>query len=109
MTRLSELIRREPKRGLSMPYWFERLASVGIVTGDPEVARRQRITNIAAFAAAGNVLSHLVINALHSGEGLIIIHIYNATFGVLALLLPLLHRYGENAAAVALATCSASC
>ncbi len=104
MTRLRELIRREPKRGLSMPRWFERLASVGIVTDDPEVARRQRITNIAAFAAAGNVLSHLIINALHGGEGLMIIHIYNAAFGVLALLLPGLHRYGENAAAVALAT-----
>lgn len=104
MTRLSDLIRREPKRGLSMPHWFERLASVGIVTDDPEVARRQRITNIAAFAAAGNVLSHLVINALHNGEGLLVIHAYNASFGVLALLLPCLHRYGENAAAVALAT-----
>ncbi len=104
MTRLSELVRREPKRGFSMPHWFERLASVGIVTDDPEVARRQRITNIAAFAAAGNVVSHLIINALHSGEGLMVIHIYNAGFGVLAVLLPCLHRYGENAAAVALAT-----
>ena len=104
MTRLSQLIRREPKRGLSLPPWLERVASVGIVTADPEVARRQRITNVAAFAAAGNVVGHLVVNALHGGEGLIVIHVYNAAFAVLALLIPCLHRYGENTAAVALAT-----
>jgi adenylate cyclase len=104
MTRLSELIRREPKRGLSIPPWLDHLASVGIVTANREAARRQRITNIAAFAAAGNALSHLVINALHNAGGLIVIHVANAAFALLALMLPCLHRYGENAAAVALAT-----
>lgn len=104
MTRPSELIRREPKRGLSIPPWLDHLASVGIVTANPEVARRQRITNIAAFAAAGNALSHLVINALHNAGGLIVIHASNTVFALLALMIPCLHRYGENAAAVALAT-----
>lgn len=104
MTRLSELIRREPKRGLSIPPWLDYLASIGIVTANPEIARRQRITNIAAFAAAGNAFSHLVINALHNAGGLIVIHVSNAMFALLALTIPYLHRYGENAAAVALAT-----
>lgn len=104
MTRLSELIRREPKRSFAVPHWLERLASVGIVTGSSEIARRQRITNIAAFVAAANALSHLVINAIHDPRGLIVIHVYNAVFALLALLTPCLHRYGENAAAVALAT-----
>jgi adenylate cyclase len=104
MTRPSELIRREPKRGLSIPPWLDHLASVGIVTANPEVARRQRITNIAAFAAAGNALSHLVINALHNAGGLIVIHASNTVFALLALMIPCLHRYGENAAAAALAT-----
>jgi adenylate cyclase len=104
MTRLSELIRREPKRGLTMPHWLERVASVGIVTANPEIARRQRMTNIAAFVAAANALSHLVINALHDAGGLVVIHIYNAVFALLALMIPRLHRYGENAAAAALAT-----
>jgi adenylate cyclase len=104
MTRLSELIRRKPKRGQSVPRWLERLASVGIVTANAEVARRQRITNIAAFVAAGTALSHVVINALHNAAGLIVIHVYNVVFALLALLIPCLHRYGENAAAVALVT-----
>jgi len=104
MTRLSELIRREPKRGPLVPPWLERISSIGIVTGDKDVARRQRITNIGAFSAAGTALSHLVINALHNAGGLIAIHIFNAVFALLALLTPCLHRYGENAAAVALAS-----
>ena len=104
MTRLSELIRGESKHSLSMPRWLERLASIGIVTANPEIARRQRITNIGAFVAGGTTLAHLVINAVHDPGGLVVVHIFNAVFAVLALLLPNLHRYGENAAAIGLAT-----
>jgi adenylate cyclase len=104
MTRLSELIRGESKRSLSMPGWLERLASIGIVTANPEIARRQRITNIGAFVAGGTTLAHLVINAVHDPGGLVVVHIFNAVFAVLALLIPNLHRYGENAAAIGLTT-----
>jgi len=104
MTRLSDLIRREPRRGLAVPRWLERIASVGIVTTDAEVARRQRITNIGAFVAAGTGISHIVVNALHDASGLMTTHIFNALFALLALATPCLHRYGENAAAAALAT-----
>jgi adenylate cyclase len=104
MARLSELIRGESKHSLSIPRWLERLASIGIVTTNPEIARRQRITNIGAFVAAGTTIGHLVINAVHDPGGLISVHIFNAVFALLALLIPNLHRYGENAAAVGLAT-----
>jgi adenylate cyclase len=104
MTRLSELLRREPKRGLSLPRWLERLASFGIVTANPEVARRQRITNIAAYVAGATTLTHLLFNALHDVGGLLITHVFNGVFALLAFSLPFLHRYGENAAAIALAT-----
>src|SRR3569623_761140 len=50
---------------IAVPPWLERSASLGIVTADPEIARRQRSTIIAAYAAAGNAVSHLIINALH--------------------------------------------
>src|SRR5215467_14142442 len=101
MTRLSELIRGESKHSLSIPRWLERLASIGIVTTNPEIARRQRITNIGAFVAACTTLAHLVINALHDeAGGLVTVHIFNAVFALLALLIPSLHRYGENAAAI---------
>ena len=69
MTRLSKLIRGESKHSLSIPYWLERLASIGIVTANPEIARRQRITNIGAFVAAGTTLAHLAINAVHDAVG----------------------------------------
>ena len=104
MTRLSELIRGESKRSLSIPHWFERLASIGVVTSNSEVARRQRITNIGAFVAAGTTLAHLAVNAVHDAGGLVIVHIFNAAFALLAILIPGLHRYGENAAAIGLAT-----
>src|SRR6516165_4135140 len=104
MTRLSELIRGESKQTLSMPRWLERLASIGIVSPNPEVARRQRITNIGAFVAAGTTLAHLVINAVHDAGDLVIVHIFNAAFALLAILIPGLHRYGENADAIGLAT-----
>jgi adenylate cyclase len=104
MTRLSELIRGESKHSLSIPHWFERLASIGIVTANPEIARRQRITNIGAYVAAGTTVAHLIVNAMHDTSGLIVIHIFNAIFALLAFLIPNLHRYGENAAAIGLAT-----
>ena len=104
MTRLSELIRGGSTHSLSIPRWLERLASIGIITANPEIARRQRITNIGAFVAAGTTIGHLVINAVHDPGGLVIVHIFNAVFALLALLLPSLHRYGENAAAIGLAT-----
>ena len=104
MTRLSELIRGEAKHTLSMPRWLERLASIGIVTANPEITRRQRITNIGAFVAAGTTLGHLVFNAVHDAGGLVIIHVFNGVFALLALLIPSLHRYGENDGAIGLAT-----
>src|SRR5262249_16267037 len=104
MTRLSKLVCGESKHSLSMPRSLERLASMGVVTTNPEIARGQRITNIGAFVAAGTTLAHLVINAVHDGSGLVIIHVFNAIFALLAFLIPSLHRYGENVAAMGLAT-----
>ena len=103
MTRLRDLV-RERKPSIRLPGWLERVASVGIVTQDPQIARRQRITNVAAFATVGNTISHLVINSYHNFDGLLIIHVYNAAMMVGALLTPLLHRFGQNTAAMVLLT-----
>ena len=101
MTRLRDLV-RERKPSIRLPGWLERVASVGIVTDDPRIARRQRITNVAAFATVGNTISHLIINSYHNFDGLLIIHVYNAAMMVGALLTPLLHRFGQNTAAMVL-------
>ncbi len=105
MSRLSELMRRESRRGLlSLPTWLERIAALGIVSSDREVGRRQRIVNVAAYVAAGTGFSHVVMNGIHEPRGLLVVHIFNAAFAGLALLVPTLHRFSENAGAIALAT-----
>jgi len=103
MKRLQELIRRGPAPGIAWPLWFEQLVSVGIVSTNPQVVRRQRFTNIVAFASAANALSHLVINGVYAPRELTLVHVYNGVFAILALLIPRLHRFGDNVAASALA------
>jgi adenylate cyclase len=102
MTHFRELLRRERKPSIRLPGWLERITSVGIVSSDPRVARRQRVTNVAAFATVANTISHLIINSWHNFDGLLIIHLYNAVMMVAALLTPLLHRFGQNLAAAVL-------
>jgi adenylate cyclase len=102
MTRLRDLVSPARKRGLQFPRWLERLVSVGIVATDPEVVRRQRCVNVAAFATFGNTVSHLVMNSLHDFEGLLVVNIYNVLMITASLLIPQLHRFGEHVAAIAL-------
>ena len=102
MNRLHKLVRGEVVQRIALPVWLDRLASVGIVSRDPQVVRRQRFTNVVAFVAAANAFSHLVINGFYEPYALLPIHIYNALFTVAALLIPRLHRYGDNVGASAL-------
>ncbi|MBX9777676.1 MAG: adenylate/guanylate cyclase domain-containing protein [Xanthobacteraceae bacterium] len=98
-----DLIIQEPKRVGVLPAWLERLMSVGIVSNDPDVVRRQRCVNVGAFVTSANAGSHLVFNSFYDFWGLLPLHVYNAILVVLPLLVPRLHRYGENAGAIALA------
>lgn len=101
--RRRDFVLQEPKRGIELPRWLERLLSLGIVSADPDVVRRQRCVNVASFVIAGNAASHLVFNALYDFHGLLPIHLYNAVMAVVPLLIPRLHRLGENAGALSLA------
>jgi adenylate cyclase len=102
MAQLRDLVRREPRPGVKLPDWLERLIATGIVTSDPEVARRQRFCNVAAFVAAADALIHLVTNALYNFDGLMVIHIYNVLIAAGALATTRLHRFGDNVAAIVL-------
>jgi adenylate cyclase len=104
MRRLRDLIQREPSHGIELPAWLERLVSIGIVTSDVQVARRQRCVNVAAFATAANAVSHFVILAAYDFVDLILVNSYNLIVVIVSLLIPRLHRVGENAAALALIT-----
>src|SRR5262245_3442999 len=98
-----DLVLPEPKRAGVLPAWLDRLLSVGIVATDPDIVRRQRCVNIGAFAISANAASHLIFNLLYDFQGLIPVHVYNAVIMVLPLLIPRLHRYGENVGAISLA------
>ena len=102
MTRLRDLLRHEPKRGFTFPRWLERLVSIGIVSTDPQVVRRQRCVNVAAFATAANTVGHLITNGLHDFRGLAIVNAYNVLMIAASLSIPRLHRRGEHAGAIAL-------
>jgi adenylate cyclase len=104
MTRLRDLVRRERKPSIRLPGWLERVISLGIVTDDAALARRQRITNVGAYATAGNAASHFVINSFYDFDGLLIVDVYNAVMTIAALMVPLLHRFGPNVGACVLAT-----
>ena len=102
MRKLQELVGRAPKLGFTLPPWVERVVSVGIVSKDPDVIRRQRCVNVAAFSVAGDAISHTIMNSLHDFHGLLPVNIYNAFMIVLSLVIPKLHRFGDIAAGLAL-------
>src|SRR5262245_34908003 len=102
MTRLRDLVSKPPRQALQLPQWVDRLLSVGIVSTDPDVIRRQRFVNVGVLATVGSTISHLVMHSLHDFYGLIPINIYNVFMIVAPLLVPLLHRYGDYIAAIAL-------
>ena len=96
MTRLRDIIRREPRRGLAIPPWLDRLLSVGIVSTDPQVVRRQRCVNVAAYAGAvvGPVL-HRADLALRPARPAAAQRA-QVVLIVAGLVLPFWHRFGEN-------------
>jgi len=100
MTRLRDIIRREPSGGLSIPPWLDRLLSVGIVSTDPQVVRRQRCVNVAAYAGAVSGLSYIVLTSLYDLYGLLPLNAHNLMLIVAGLVLPFGHRLGEHFVAI---------
>jgi len=103
MTRLRDLLGKPPRQSVHLPAWIDRLLSIGIVSTDPYVIRRQRFVNVAVLATIGSTISHIVMHSLHDFYGLIVINIYNVFMIFVPMLIPQLHRFGENVGAVALA------
>lgn len=102
MARLRDLIRREPRRGLALPQWLDRLVSVGIVADDPQLVRRQRCVNVAAYASVVSGASYVLITSLYDARGLWPLNIYNILLIVAGLVLPFWHRLGANFVAIVL-------
>lgn len=102
MTRLRDLIRREPRRRLALPQWLDRLVSVGIVSDDPQLVRRQRCVNVAAYAGVVSGASYVLITSLYDARALWLLNIYNVLLILAGLVLPSWHRLGENFVAIVL-------
>jgi adenylate cyclase len=102
MTRLRDLVGQGPRRGIQMPAWLERLVSIGIVSTDAQIVRRQRCTNIAAYAVIATALSHLVVNSIHNFHGLLLVNLDNLIIMVGSFLVPRLHRFGNHVGAITL-------
>jgi adenylate cyclase len=99
-----DLVLQEPKQqGVRLPAWLERLLSLGIVSTDPDIVRRQRFVNVAILVTAADGFSHLVFNAVYDFWGLLPLHFYNVLISVLPPGIMRLHRYGENVGAITLA------
>lgn len=102
MTPLQELVRGRRPATIYLPSWLEALAALGVAATDPIVARRQRLTNIFAFASAANVLSHVVVTGLYAFSGFLIVHMFNVVLAAAMLTVPRLHRFGAYVGAHAL-------
>src|SRR5439155_8700743 len=103
MTRLRDLLGKPPRQSVHLPAWIDRLLSIGIVSTDPYVIRRQRFVNVGVLATIGSTISHIIMHSLHDFYGLLPINIYNVFMIFVPPLIPQLHRYGENIGAIALA------
>jgi adenylate cyclase len=102
LTHLRDLIRFQRSQGVQLPPWLDRIVSLGIVTSDPKIVRRQKIVNVASFAAAFNSISRFASSSINFREDphYLTITLTSALFAVAALLIHRLHRYGENAGAI---------
>jgi adenylate cyclase len=106
MNRLRQIVHAAPKAGAPFPAWIERLTTLGIVSRDPQIVRRQRFANMFAFASAANIVAHMGFYALYDIAGLAPLIALNLAFVAALLAVPLLHRNGADAAAHAVALLS---
>jgi adenylate cyclase len=102
MNRLRQIVQAAPQAGAPFPAWIERLTTLGIVSRDPLIVRRQRFTNMFVFASAANIVAHIGFYAFYDLSGLLPLILLNAAFAAAMLAVPVLHRWGANAAANAI-------
>jgi adenylate cyclase len=102
VTRLRDLVQLENLPRIHLPAWLERLVSLGIVSQDPRVVRRQKITNVVSYAAVANGVSRFFFNLTNDIEHYAIAQTILVVISVVALFIHRLHRFGDNVAATAL-------
>jgi len=102
VARLRDLILFERKREFQLPRWLDRLVSAGIISADPKVVRRQKITNVAALASAFNSISRVIANSFYGSDDYLLAQAASGLLAIAAFLIHRFHRFGDNVAAVAM-------
>jgi adenylate cyclase len=95
MTKLQDIIRGYRPEKVYLPAWMDRLGMLGIVSTDPQIIRRQRLTNIFAYASCFNAGGGILLAGLQEFRGLLIPHLVIGLLIVGAAVIPRLHRYGD--------------
>jgi adenylate cyclase len=102
VTRLRDLVQLQHPPRIHLPGWLEHLVSLGIVSNDPKVIQRQKITNVVSYAAVANGVSRFVFNVTNDIKHYAIAQTILVVLSLLALFVHRLHRWGDNVAATAL-------
>jgi adenylate cyclase len=87
---------------MPLPAWLDRFVSAGIVNSDPQVARRQKIVNIAAIAGSLNAASRVLSGFFYEAEGVLLMQGTSVFFLITGVLIHRLHRISDNAGAIGL-------
>lgn len=95
MTKLQDLIRGYRPAKVYLPGWLDRLGGLGIVSTDPQIVRRQRLTNIFAYASCFNAAGNMVATSLLEFRGFLVPHAVLLLLIAAALLIPRMHRFGD--------------
>jgi adenylate cyclase len=96
MSRLTDLIRGHEPPSVYLPEWMDRLAAQGIVSHDPQVIRRQRLTNIFTYFSIFNAATNILVVSLQEYRAFVPAHAVVALLIVLAFQIPRLHRFSDN-------------
>ena len=69
---------------------------------DPQIIRRQRITNVTALAGSLNAFTRITANFFYDTENFLLMQVTYAGIAIFPLLVHRLHRFGDIAGAAAL-------
>jgi adenylate cyclase len=99
---LRDLVQLELLPRIHLPAWLDRLVSLGIVSSDPDLVRRQKVTNLVSYAAFINAVARVVSYFFFEFEPFWFAVAFGTTLAVWALLIHRMHRFGDNVATTAL-------
>lgn len=96
MAKLQDLIRGHEPPKIYLPAWMDRLAGKGITSHDPQVIRRQRLTNIFTYFSIFNAATNILVVSLQEFRAFLPVHAVIGLLIVIAFQIPRMHRHSDN-------------